>query len=54
MLDDVRTAWRRLRHTPGFTFTAIAIIGLAIGCNAAILGVADAVLFRRNRRTGIV
>ncbi|MGE5360622.1 MAG: ABC transporter permease [Bacteroidales bacterium] len=46
MLDDVRTAWRRLRHAPVFTLAAIAIIGLAVGCNAAILGVADAVLFR--------
>ncbi len=46
MLDDVRTAWRRLRHAPGFTLAAIATLALAIGANTAILTVADAVLYR--------
>jgi hypothetical protein len=46
MLDDFRTACRRLRHAPLFTASAITIIALAIGANAAIFGVADAVLFR--------
>lgn len=46
MLDDVRLAWRRLLHAPGFTIAAILTLGLAIGADTAILSIADAVLFR--------
>jgi predicted permease len=46
MLHDIKTACRQLRHTPVFTASAIAIIALAVGVNAAIFAVADGVLFR--------
>ena len=46
MVNDVRTACRRLLQAPLFTVSAIAIIAVAIGANTAIFGVADAVLFR--------
>jgi predicted permease len=44
--DDVKFAWRRLRHAPGFAITAIVTLTLTIGANTAILSIADAVLFR--------
>lgn len=46
MLSDLRLAWRRLRHAPGFALTAIVTLALAVGANTAIFSVADAVLFR--------
>ena len=46
MFDDLRFAVRRLRHSPGFALVAIATVMLTVGANTAILGVADAVLFR--------
>jgi putative ABC transport system permease protein len=44
--DDLVFAWRRLRHAPGFTVTALLTITLTVGVNTAILSIADAVLFR--------
>ena len=46
VFDDLRFAWRRLRHAPGFTIVAILTLMLTVGANTAILSVADAVLFR--------
>src|SRR5688572_27517241 len=46
MLSDLRFAFRRLRHAPGFTAIAILTIAVAVGANTAILSIADAVLFR--------
>jgi predicted permease len=40
------SAWRRLRHAPGFAIAAIVTLAIAVGANTAILSVADAVLFR--------
>ena len=44
--DDLRFAWRRLKHSKGFTAAAVLTLTLAVGANTAILSVADAVLFR--------
>jgi predicted permease len=46
LLDDFAFAWRRLRHAPGFAIVALVTVMLTVGANAAILSVADAVLFR--------
>jgi predicted permease len=46
MLNDLRYALRTLRRRPGFAFAAIVSIGLAIGANAAIFSLADALFLR--------
>jgi len=46
MWKDLRAVGRRLRREPGFTFVAVLTLTLAVGANTAILGVAEAVLFR--------
>ena len=45
LLQDVRYASRRLRKSPAFTLTAVATLGIAIGVNGAVFGLARAVLF---------
>ena len=47
MLLELRYALRRLRTSPGFAVTAIVTLALAIGTTTAMVGVLDAVLFRR-------
>lgn len=44
LLHDVRYAWRLLRRSPAFLFTAVATLGLAIGVNGAVFALARAVL----------
>ena len=46
IIRDVRYAARGLRHSPGFTATAIATLALGIGANAAMFGVIDRLMFR--------
>jgi predicted permease len=46
MLQDLRYAFRALRHKPGFALTAISSIALGIGANASIFSFADGILLR--------
>jgi putative ABC transport system permease protein len=46
VLRDIGFAWRGLRLNPGFAFTAVLTIGLAIGGASAVFSVVDRSLFR--------
>jgi predicted permease len=46
MLNDLRQSLRLFARTPGFAAAAVASIGLAVGANAAIFSLADALFLR--------
>jgi putative ABC transport system permease protein len=46
LLKDVRFGWRLLARQPGFTGASIATLAIAIGANAGIFGLIDAVVLR--------
>src|SRR5260370_13977942 len=46
MLKDIRYAFRTLRQNPGFAFTAMISVALAIGANSGIFAMADGMFLR--------
>ena len=44
--DDLKFAFRQLRHSPTFTLVAAVTLALGIGANSAIFALADATLLR--------
>lgn len=44
--DEVRLAARGLRRAPAFTATAVVTLGLVIGANITMFGIADSFMFR--------
>ena len=43
---DLKTAFRQLKHSPGFTLVATVTLALGIGANSAIFALVDATLLR--------
>jgi predicted permease len=45
-MQDIRYALRQLRKSPGYAFTAIAVLALGLGANIAVFTLIDGILLR--------
>jgi putative ABC transport system permease protein len=43
---DIRYAWRSLIRTPGFLFTSVGTLALAIGAVAGMFGVVNTIILK--------
>ena len=46
LLQDLRFAFRQLRHSPGFAFTAVVVLSLGIAANVIVFGVLQGLILR--------
>ena len=46
LLWDCRYALRQIRRTPGYALAAVATLALAIGANAAVFSLVNALVFK--------
>jgi putative ABC transport system permease protein len=50
---DLRQAWRSVWHHPGLSLTIVVVLGVALAANATTFGMADAIVLRPYRYSGM-
>jgi putative ABC transport system permease protein len=46
ILDDVRYAWRTLRHSPWYALTVVGVLGMGLALATTVFALVDGVLFK--------